>query len=54
MGRITVIGSNLVTLNATEIPVTVSILHDWGTEVKSVELIFSSDELARALHIGAL
>lgn len=43
VGGITVIGSNLVTLGATEIPVTVSIWHNWGTDVKSVELIFSTD-----------
>jgi len=43
VGGITVIGSNLVTLDATEIPVTVSIWHNWGTNVKSVELIFSTD-----------
>jgi len=43
VGGITIIGSNLVTLGATEIPVTVSIWHNWGTDVKSVELIFSTD-----------
>ena len=45
VGGISVIGSNLVTLGATEIPVTVSIWHYSGT-VKSVELIFSTDGIA--------
>lgn len=54
VGGITVIGSNLVTLGATEIPVTVSIWHDWGTDVKSVELVFSSNVLVPNVALAVL
>jgi uncharacterized membrane protein len=54
VGGITVIGSNLVTLGATEIPVTVSIWHDWGTDVKSVELVFSSNVLVPKVALSVL
>ena len=46
VGGITIIGSSLVTLGATEIPVTVSIWHNSGTDVKSAELTFSTDGFA--------
>ena len=46
VGNIGVLASNAVTGGATEVPVTVSISPDFGkTDLKSVELIFSSNEI---------
>jgi hypothetical protein len=46
VGSVSVLASNAVTGGATEVPVTVSISPDFGkTDLKSVELIFSSNEI---------
>jgi hypothetical protein len=53
VAEIGVLDAETVPSNLNEIPVTVSISHEWGTDLKSLELIFSSNPVL-SVALGVL